>query len=177
MTRFGRGLALAALAGGLLVAGCGSTSSAATVGDQVISIADLQRQYEAISTVEANPVPQAQLLNNSITVALVDELAAREGVEVTDAQVDAALREQGLADTGSQIYDDLVREQMRARLQIVALTQQGLDVPAAAEQLAEDVGVEVNSRYGTWSGITIEPGTGSISVPAEPGPEPAPSGS
>jgi hypothetical protein len=175
VTRFGRGLALAALAGGLLVAGCGSTSSAATVGGRTISIADVQRQYEAISTVETSPVPQAQLLNNAITVELVAELATREGVEVSDAEVDTALREQDLADTGSQVYDDLVREQMRARLQIVALTQQGLDVPAAAEQLAADVGVEVNPRYGTWTGITIEPGTGSISVPAEPAP--APSGS
>lgn len=170
MTRFARGLALAVLASGALVAGCGSTSNAATVGDQAITIATLQQQYEAITATEGTQVSQAQLLGNAITVALVDDLAEREGIEVSAAQVDAALREESLGATGSQVYDDLVAEQMRARLQVVALTQQGVDVPAAAEQLAAEVGVEVNPRYGTWTGITLEPGTGSISVPGTPAP-------
>jgi hypothetical protein len=35
---------------------------------------------------------------------------------------------------------------------------------------ADEIGVEVNPRYGSWSGIALDPSSGSISEPAGGGP-------
>ncbi len=160
------GLAMAVIAAGAALAGCGSAGVAATVGDETISIATLQSQYEAIAAFTPTPVPQDQLLATGVAHLLVARVADEQGVVVDEADVDAALSEQGLGQTGSAEYDAAVRDEMRFRLTVGALGEQGVDVAAEVAALSDEIGVQVNPRYGTWTGLEIEPGTGSISVPA-----------
>jgi hypothetical protein len=168
VTRLRPGLAMAAIAACAALVGCGSGGVAATVGDQTISIETLQSQYEAIAAFTPTPVPQDQLLATGVAHLLVAQVADEQGLVLDEADVDAALSQQGLEETGSAGYDAAVRDEMRFRLQVSALSEQGVDVTAAVAELSDEIGVQVNPRYGTWTGLEIEPGTGSISVPATP---------
>ncbi|MGA7690616.1 MAG: SurA N-terminal domain-containing protein [Jiangellales bacterium] len=165
----------------LLAAGCGATGTAATVGDQTITIDELQSEVLEFSDSFDEPLPvsgdladvQREFLTRQVNRLLLIDLADAEGVEITDAQVDELYDE--LAPTEGDIdalraqfvYTEAgLRRALEDELRLRALEPIVGPIEPALEATAAEVGVEVNPRYGTWSGVALTPGTGSISVPA-----------
>jgi hypothetical protein len=164
-----------------LIAGCGVSGTAATVGDETITVGELQGEVVEFSESFDDELPltgdlgavQSEFLTRQINHLLLTELADREGVTVTPAEVDelydqlGGSPEQIDALRAQFVYtEDGLRRALEDELRSRALTPIVGDVAAAVDELASEVGVEVNPRYGTWAGIRVVPGTGSISVPA-----------
>jgi hypothetical protein len=186
VTRLSALAVLVLVAMGVLT-GCGSTDVAATVGDQTIAISELQDETaqltallsdEQASTADVGGLQKA-LLERRINHLLLAELAAREGVTVDQADVDDLIRtaaaqqgEDGIR--AFQVQNGYTDEGLRrgAEDALVAgqLQEQLGDVQTAVAELAEEIGVEVNPRYGTWDGAALQAGTGSISVLPTPTP-------
>lgn len=166
----------------LLAAGCGATGTAATVGDQTITIDELQSEVLEFSDSFDEPLPvsgdladvQREFLTRQINHLLLIELADAEGVEITDAQVDQLYDELAAGTEGDLdalraqfVYTEAgLRRALEDELRLRALEPIVGPIEPALEATAAEVGVEVNPRYGTWSGVALSPGTGSISVPA-----------
>ena len=173
-----------ALVGALSVAllsACGVSGTAATVGDETITIGEVQGEVIEYSESLDEELPvtgdlgavQSEFLTRQINHLLLTELAEREGVTITPAEVDELYDELGgspeeIDSLRAQfVYtDDGLRRALEDELRIRALTPIVGDIETAVDELATEVAVEVNPRYGTWEGIRVVPGTGSISVPA-----------
>ncbi len=190
MTRYRRllvGLVLAAV----VLAGCGQSDVAATVGDETISIADVQQEVVALGELGAvdlatNP-DQAQLqqllLGRQIYHLLLTGLAEQQGLEVTPAQVDeliATLEQQAGSPeevVAFQLQNSYTDEALRRAAGDALIERQlGESAEEAAQVVADyadEVGVDVNPRFGTWEGTALQPGTGSISLVPTPQATPA----
>jgi hypothetical protein len=165
-----------------LLAGCGTTGTAATVGDQTITIDELQAEVVAFSESFDDPLPlsgdladvQREFLTRQINHLLLIELADAEGVEINDAQVDELYDELAAGAEGDLdalraqfVYTEAgLRRALEDELRLRALEPIVGPIEPALEATAAEVGVEVNPRYGSWAGVSLTPGTGSISVPA-----------
>lgn len=176
-------LASAAALAVAVVSGCGvQAGSAAVVGSTRISDSDVAAMVDELKqTIAADPT--ALFDSTKATAAnvqrltrhyLLDEAAAREGVVVTQAQVDQLISstttstfggdstkfEQALASQyavpPSQIpsfaHDVLESQALTAKLApgADATTQQN-KLNAYLAPLGQELGVEVSPRYGTWS--------------------------
>jgi hypothetical protein len=166
----------------LLAAGCGTTGNAATVGDQAITIGELQSEVLEFSESFDEPLPvtgdladvQREFLTRQINHLLLIEMADAEGIEITDAEVDELYDElaaQSGGDTDALraefVYTEAgLRRALEDELRLRQLEPLVGPIEPALEATAAEVGVEVNPRYGAWSGVSLTPGTGSISVPA-----------
>lgn len=175
-------LALVGVLSAVLLSGCGVSGTAATVGDETITIGDVQGEVVEFSESFDEELPltgdlggvQAEFLSRAINHLLLIELAEREGITITQAEVDELYAELGGGSPeevdalrAQFVYtDDGLRRALEDELRIRALAPIVGDVETAVGELAAEVGVEVNPRYGTWAGIRVVPGTGSISVPA-----------
>jgi hypothetical protein len=190
VTRYRRllvGLVLAAV----VLAGCGQSDVAATVGDETISIADVQQEVVALGELGAvdlatNP-DQAQLqqllLGRQIYHLLLTGLAEQQGLEVTPAQVDeliATLEQQAGSPeevVAFQLQNSYTDEALRRAAGDALIERQlGESAEEAAQVVADyadEVGVDVNPRFGTWEGTALQPGTGSISLVPTPQATPA----
>ena len=171
-----------AAAAALALSACGVGGSAATVGDETITVAALQGEVTDFSKSFDEPVPlsgdladvQREFLTRDINHLLLIELADSEGVEITAAEVDelyAELEQQAGGDIDALraqfVYTEAgLRRALEDELRIRQLQPVVGDLESALTQTAQDVGVEVNPRYGSWSGVTLTPSTGSISAPA-----------
>lgn len=158
------------------------TGTAATVGDETITIASIHNEVIDFADSFDEPLPvsgdlatvQQQFLNRDINHLLLIELADREGVEITEAEVDE-LYDDLLAQAGGDldslrsqfVYTEAgLRRALEDELRLRALEPTVGPIEQALAETADDVGVEVNPRFGTWDGTALVPGTGSISVPA-----------
>jgi hypothetical protein len=190
VTRYRRllvGLVLAAA----VLAGCGQSAAAATVGDETISIADLQQEVVALGELgavdlEANPDQaelQQLLLGRQIYHLLLTGLAEQQQLEVTPAQVDeliATLEQQAGSPEevlAFQLQNSYTDEALRRAAGDALIERQlGGSAEEAAQVIADyadEVGVDVNPRFGTWEGTSLQPGTGSISLAPTPQATPA----
>lgn len=166
----------------MAVSACGVTGTAATVGDETITIASLQNEVIEFSESFEEPIPvtsdfgalQQEFLNRDISHLLLIEMAQREGVEITDADVDA-LFDSLVAQAGGDLdpirlefryTEDGIRRALQDELRARELQPIVGDIEPALAATADDVGVEVNPRFGTWEGVSLVPGTGSISASA-----------
>ncbi|MGH9249543.1 MAG: SurA N-terminal domain-containing protein [Acidimicrobiales bacterium] len=167
--------------------------AAAVVGGDRITIGELQDQVRAVT--ESAPdggeptgdqaEMQRTLLERTIHHELLASVGSDEGVEVTEAEIDTFIDEQILSQTQdgdigpllaqNALTEATLREFVRDQLVATAL----IDTFGGQEQLIEaltaeanELGVEVSPRFGTWSGIALEPSSGSISEPADGGPVP-----
>ncbi len=128
---------LAAAAGiGLLAAtfglsGCGTPTagSAAVVGDQRISESELNSEVEAVLALQGLPATDSSnelitsTLDEMITAILVEELASREKVEVTQGEIDD-LRLQYIAQAGGQeAFEDQIGGQGIAFSEVDSIIQ------------------------------------------------------
>lgn len=184
-----RRLALAAATAAVAVlalSGCGSApaGAAATLGDTRISDATLTAQVQEVLEAKGQPAdsPDASLvqqtLGRMITIELLDTLAAREGVEVTQGQIDEeyanysaqvggddALQELFLQENvaPSQL-ESIIRLQIQAQLLGIALApegsaeEQGTAVFEAASLLSEELDTTIAPRFGTWDPATLSLG-------------------
>lgn len=151
-------LAAAALAVtvGLALAGCGNVQPgvAAQVGDQKISMSflDAQVQWYHTQPKAASEPPTTRLILWQLIVVRVFEVLGKEaGVTATHAeirQVESQVRAQG------SVSPDMVTTIARGSLLETKLKERfGGDEQfvAAVQKKAEELGVRVNPRYGTWN--------------------------
>jgi len=164
----------------LAVSGCGATDQAATVGDETVTIGQLQTEIIDFSESFEEPIPvtgdlttvQQEFLTRDINHLLLIELAEQEDVEINKADIDTLydeLEEQSGGDIEALraqfFYTDAgLRRALEDELRLRQLEPIVGDIVPALAVTADEVGVEVNPRYGTWAGVSLEPGTGSISV-------------
>lgn len=185
--------ALAVIAGGVLSA-CDpeQLGAAAVVGDERLTVSQVQQQVRDYADSLPRPIDlarldlstfQRRLVQDFVTHQLLLAVAQDKGIEVTEAQIDkelATLRAQGdqqyaqlLAQQGytedsvrDYVFDQLVAQQLGGS----AATNEALT--AAAERLHP----WVSPRYGTLEGFQIKDTSGSLSVPVSPTPTPSPAG-
>ncbi len=166
------GLLTVALA--LTACGPDQAGSAATVGSTTIS--DTQLNDQAVAVMDAlNLTPSAQinsvLLQRIVTGEIVNQMAAKNGVTVTEGDIDRFLEEQYKKTTGgkaaleqqllqSGLTADQIRPAAKTSLQVEALGKKLAPGKSAADQqkavaeaavaFAKEQGVSINPRYGTW---------------------------
>ena len=109
---------------------------------------------------------------------LLAAVAADEGVEVSEAEIDAYIDEQVVSqaqdgDIGPLLAQNnltetslrpFVRDQLIATKLIEELGGQEVLIQTITEK-ADEIGVTVSPRYGTWNGVVLEQSSGSISEP------------
>ena len=188
-------LAASLAASSMLVSACGSTSAgtAATVGPDVISETQLTDWVESvlIATGKAPSAINAQVTSNSLNLLiyldLLDALASAVGVTASQGEIDAA--EQSLNQGGateaeiqaSAAQSGIAPAAIPAFIRANVLTpkiQQVLAPGATAEQqqsifqqalvtAANELGVTVNPRYGSWNPDSIQLGAppSDLSIP------------
>lgn len=180
---------------GLLLTACGgqTAGSAATFGDQRITEQQLNAEVESILTAKGQPVDSAdptltsQTLSRMLTVALVDELATREGAAVTQGQIDEQRAAYEAQAGGPAEVERIFAEQGIAPSQITAIItlnlqaqalgpildphgsaeEQGQAVFAAAAALSDELDTTVSPRFGTWdaTSLTVGPMADDLSSP------------
>ncbi len=189
-------LLAASLAGSsLLVSGCGSTnaSTAATVGSEVITNAQLTDWAHGVLVATGkypNSIDQnvtSNSLNLLIYLDLLDALAGATGVTASQGEIDAAgksLLQAGATEeqiTASAAQSGIAPNAVPAFLRANVLTpkiQKVLAPNATPEEqkqifqqalvtTANQLGVTVNPRYGSWSPDTIKLGAppSDLSIP------------
>ncbi len=175
--------AAAIAATALLLTGCAAqqAGSAATLGDSRISETALTTVVEEILVAKGQPVTAqdetlvTQTLGRMITMELIDRLAVREGVEITQGKIDEVLANYAGQVGGEQAVVDLfiqenvapsqlesiIRLQLQAQDLGIALNpsgsaeEQGRAVFEAAGALSEELQTTVSPRYGTWDPATL----------------------
>jgi hypothetical protein len=153
--------------------------SAAIVGDQALSeatLTSLAKQVRDVATRADIEVPQADALNQRIVALWVNEqltqaLADKVDADVTPAQVDSLLGQfqpDQLAQiqVSSGIAPSMLRDAAGAavlRQAIVtslapnaAASQQTALLGRAYRRIADEVGVSVNPRFGSWNADTAQ---------------------
>ena len=196
----------AALVAVLALAGCSSEDnpgSAATVGDQRVSSADVADSVAQVrSQLGTIPFDAQKVTTDTVTrlarTLIIDEAGTREGVTVTDSQVDALLTSTAKSQGGVSAVEQALLTQDSVPASAVSdyartyLIEQGLAdkfAPGTADkgqqamltylsQLSTELGTAVAPRYGTWDAGTLALGAlpNDISSPLAT-PAPAPSSS
>jgi outer membrane murein-binding lipoprotein Lpp len=193
-----RALAVAAvLAAGLFLSGCSTppqAGAAAIVGDSRITQQQLATEVQQILEAQRQPVdsPNEALsqktLSRMITIELVDQLAAQNGVVISQGDIDETLssydqqvgsREQvesvfAEQDVAPQQIQTLVRMNLQAQALGVKLDphgsaeQQGKAVFDAAAVMSDELDVTTSPRFGTWNALalSIDPGNPLTAPPA-----------
>ncbi len=179
----------------LVASGCGSAvpGAAAVVGDQRISERELTEQVEQVLRAQGRPVDSASealvvtTLDRMVTTSLVEQFAAREGVEVTQGELDATLANYAEATGGQEAFEELLLQQDLAPESIEALFRvnilaqkigmeldpmgspeaQSSAVLGAVSAFSEEVGTSISPRYGTWDAMSLTIGVADndLSVP------------
>ena len=171
----------------LLLSACASApnaGAAATVGDREIPNDTLTSQVDAVQQAKlgVNGAPDAALvadiLQRLVITDLVDVAAERNGIDVTQGQVDQAVAaaEQQLGGPGSLIQafldsnvpQDAIDDQMRLSVQVDELGKAlAPDGDAQAQQqavfqyvvaLGQELNTQLGPRYGTWVADQLQVG-------------------
>lgn len=170
----------------LALSACGATTAgdAATMGDTSIPDDWLKEQVEAVMVAKGQPVTSTeqnlvqQTLGRMITAYLVDDLAGREGVVVTEGNIDEMLvnydAQVGSREQVEQVFleQNIAPSQIRSILKLQMQAQNlgiKLDPRGSAEEqgqavfdevvkLSEELDTTVNPRYGTWNPSTLSLG-------------------
>lgn len=176
----------AALAIALAACDADQVGAAAVVGGERITVTELQDHVREV--VELMPGEQATgdqrntqltVLNRMIAFRLLDRVAADAGITVTEAEVDQFIADQLIPQVPegdltpllaqNLLTEDTLRDAVREVLVLQQVGQQAY--LGALVDVSEQVGVEVNPRYGTWTGAGIEDVSGSVSVPVGVSPD------
>ncbi len=183
------------LAGAVLLAGCQATpGAAATVGDTTISEQQLTADVDELvadpgsgaSADDATVV--TSLLGRLITMELMDQLATKNGVTVTEGQIASELTAYDQQAGGRDAVYQVFAQQGVPRSQIDAMVRLSLQatglgpvlkpggtgdeqtqaVVDAIVALSDDVGVDVNPRWGAWDAKTLNVSPGSDDLSSQP---------
>lgn len=176
-------IAGAAAAIGLVLGGCGNASpgAAAVVGNERISERELTTQVQEVLRAQGRSVDAssqalvATTLDRMITTSLIDQLAASEGFEVSQGELDATLAMYEEASGGKEALEqallgqDLAPDDIPEIIRVNILAQKigaALDPAGNAETqsaavfqavtaYSNDVGTSVSPRYGTWDPASL----------------------
>lgn len=151
-----------------LIAGCSPMpSTAAQVGDTRITESQLDADAASCESVgiTSAQVSRGQLVQAELLGAIAEELAAMNGVTVSDEEA-LALLQTNSPDSSALGDPECARVAAQsAKLQLVVTAMGDNADLNALQQQFESVEVQLNPRYGVWdpagSGVT---GTGSLSV-------------
>lgn len=183
-SRVGVAGALLAVTG--LLAACGATpGAAAVVGDTRITESQLGTTVDGILVAQGMPERSAttdltlQTLNRMVTTELVDQLANDLGIVVSQGKIDEVLAAYDEQAGGREQVENVFAQQgvaptqindaVRLNLQAQAIGQELAPAGTADEQNAavvlaviehsDEVGVDVNPRFGVWesTGLSIGP--------------------
>jgi hypothetical protein len=151
--------------------------AAATVGNREVSIAEVQndllelREEYGAEAVADSADAQRNIIIHRVRGILLEELAEQHDVEVTGAEIDSFLESVGTSSELGELREqnlltpELLRLAARNQLLATKLSQElggEEQLTAAVQELSRELGVTVNRRYGTWNGLSIDEGTGSI---------------
>jgi hypothetical protein len=188
-------IGIGAIAAAIGLSGCSTPTAgaAAVVGDQRISEATLNSEVQAVLSLQGLPSTDStnelitSTLDQMITSILVNELANRESVEVSQGEIDA-LRLQYIAQAGgSEAFEAQIGQQgiaiedvdsiIRVNIQVSKLgdvlspnsepdAKSGA-VFIAISELSSEIGTEVSPRFGIWDAenLTVGPSVNSLSEP------------
>jgi hypothetical protein len=177
------------------LSGCSTPTAgaAAVVGDQRISESTLNAEVQSVLALQGLPSTDSsnELISNTldqmITEILVNELASREKIEVTQGEIDN-LRLQYITQAGgSQAFEEQIGQQgisiadvdsiIRVNIQVSKLGDvlapntepdtKSAAVFIAISELSSELGTEVSPRFGTWDpeNLTVGPSENSLSEP------------
>jgi peptidyl-prolyl cis-trans isomerase SurA len=192
------------LVGTLLLTGCGIERAglAASIGDDRLTVATVEARvrayFDAYPAVAEGP-SRSQIasitVQNFLRARVVDITAAREGISVTETEIDDFIEQfggmdqlnQAIAGQGVPPDATLARAEVRSALlqgKLQDLAGEDADDFARAKALTDrlavttsQVDIDVNPRYGEWNGSTVDVINGSLSLTqAELVPTPTPSG-
>jgi SurA N-terminal domain len=188
LRRTGPVVALLGVLSGLLVSGCATpvkAGAAAIVGDQRVTTASIeatstsvQEQAEAEDLGELDGATLNRItVERAIRSLLTAELAEREGVTVSQGEVDdylAAIDDEGQTEQltvdalnqgvpsnelRDEVHDFLLRQKVGEELVSGSGPEAEQERLAAVNEaiiaLAEEINVSVSPRYGTWDAETV----------------------
>jgi hypothetical protein len=186
----------------LALTGCSNQAGAASVvGDQVVTDADVANVVEQtqaqLAAVKGTTFDEKSATSAALTMQtqhlILDAVAQKEGITVTQGQVDAYIK--NIVDTqfsgkAQALYDTLVSQNNLPSGQLSAIVRDQLIYDALMLRIASGVtdatakataftkymtafvaqlGVEVAPRYGTWAVFELGPVPDDLSfVPAAP---------
>jgi len=187
------GIGLITVAIGLSGCSTPTAGAAAVVGDQRISESTLNEKVQAVLALQGLPSTDSsnELITNTldqmITEILVNELASREKIEVTQGEIDN-LRLQYITQAGgSEAFEAQIGQQgiaiqdvdpiIAVNLQVSKLGDvlapnaepdaKSAAVFVAISELSSELGTEVSPRFGIWDpeNLTVGPSDNSLSEP------------
>lgn len=177
------------------LSGCGTPTAgaAAVVGDQRISESSLNEEVQTILALQGLPSTDSsnELITNTldqmITEILVNELANREKIEVTQGEIDNLRLQYVTQAGGTQAFEEQIGQQgiaieavdsiIRVNIQVSKLGDvlapdadpeaKSAAVFVATSELSSEIGTQVSSRFGTWDpvNLTVGPSENSLSEP------------
>lgn len=178
-----------------VITGCSSpinAGSAATVGSAQISEASVTNDVNEILVArgKAPNTPDAALTQNTISrlvlTELLNQIASENGIEITQGMIDqtreaafaqsggeeeirASLQEQGIpfASLDSVIRLNAIVSELAAKQPADGATDPSQAAFELVQKRAEELGVQVNPRFGTWDAATLKlgPTPNDLSVP------------
>jgi hypothetical protein len=172
-----------ALASVLLLGGCAAGThpgAAAVVGGTEISVKDVDSTSQAVTTALGQAFGTSVTLNELVHNALVAKVADQRSVNMTDAEVAAAMKavvgDQAAYDrfTKDPVANDFLRDVARAALGTVKLgggtsitDQTAQQSSQAGTQIITDasknIKIEIAPRFGKWANGQISGVSGSLS--------------
>lgn len=165
----------------LVISGCGTqkAGSAAVAGDERLTETQLGDLYDELDVLyAANPdtpiLPQDQLTLSVISwwvnEQLIGAVADAQGLTATQAQIDEVLGADQKARDAISLSNGIPPSRLAAAAEVFVLSSaltDSLTKPGASkeetnavlvallQQTAEDLGISVNPRFGTWNTDTV----------------------
>lgn len=160
----------------------GNPSTAAIVGDQTVPVSRIDEQFERIRATDAYQEQaqqdpsgqiaaqaQTRLVTTAVQEALLRLAGERNGVEVTEQQIDAGIAQledqlggpeelQRQLDEAGLSQRDLRKQIENQQIQQALQQQAGADADFAQfiRDTVDDVSVDVNPRYGAWDSQSLQ---------------------
>jgi hypothetical protein len=173
----------AMLVTGGLIAGCGPelAGSAAVVGDDRVTDTQLADQVTVVTTalgIQSSAKANQVVLDRLIRAELYNELAARNGIDVTDGEVTKFLNETAAQVGGQQALNAQLLQSGVPESEVFGFAQTFLTQKALAEKLApgksqqeqgvilgaavialsKELDTRVSPRFGTWDADRLSVG-------------------
>ena len=195
------GLAVLALAGCSNQAGVASQVGSTTITDRQVADAVDQVQQEN-AAIPGSTFDQQATTANIVAfltqAAVIEQAAAKEGITITQGDVDRQISEWQSTTGGTRksldsavlsqvgLPSDLVdayarynvlRTQLLAKIApgVTDATQQGQRLTEYFTKFDAEIGVDVSPRFGSWNGVAVGPVPDDLSSPT-PTPSPSSSG-
>lgn len=177
----------AALASVLLLGGCAAGThpgAAAVVGDNEITVGDVDETSRAVSTALGQPFSTNLTLNELVTSSLAEQIADQRSITVSEAEISAAMKavvgDQAAYDrfVKDPVANEFLRDVAKGAIGTIKLGGgTGITDPKVQQaqqagraiivDAAKNIDIDVSPRFGKWSEGTISGVSGSLSEESE----------